>query len=341
MAFLAMAIIALCQKTLFIYPVAIISHIGPLSFLSQVIFPATYLILTIIAIRGKSVTGYIRISDIFLIAFFAVYVAVSTTLDPLQSQAILEYLPSEILPCIPFLFLGLCLRIDSTSMDALGKWSCLAVIMTSVYRIFYQVPDEEWETNYNMGAAYALLPNILISISYTFQAKKKLLPLICSVVGIFYLFAMGTRGPIVIALTLFLICFLMSGTSQKNWKIVFSVLLGGLVVWVATSPALLYILTWLGDILTSMGLSTRAIEFGVSGEFISNTTGRDDITDTLLRQLDRLPLLGYGVLGENRFHILSAHNLYLQAIFNYGYFFGGLILLFLQGFLSRSPGLPP
>ena len=46
-----------------------------------------------------------------------------------------------------------------------------------------------------------------------------------------------------------------------------------------------------------------------------------------------MPFLGYGVLGENRWDILSAHNLYLQAIFDYGFLFGGLFLLFL-GFIS-------
>lgn len=335
-AFLALAIIALCQETLFIYPVAIISHIGPLSFLSKLIFPVAYIILAILFLRGRGVLGYIRGSDIGLFTFFTVYVIISTTLNPLQAQAISDALKPEILPCLPFFLLGLCLKIDKVSMDAFGKWSCMAVLLTSFYRLFYQVPDSEWEKDYNMGAAYALLPNILITINYTFQTKKKLIPLICSIIGIFYLFAMGTRGPIVIAFTLAFLCLVFSGKKRSKWKVILSILFGAFILCLATSPVFIYILAWLGNILSSMGLSTRAIEFGVSGEFISNTTGRDVITETLIRQLDYMPFWGYGVLAENRWNILSAHNLYLQAIFNYGYFGGGLFLTFLGYICIRA-----
>ena len=331
-AFLALAIIALCQETLFIYPVAIVSHIGPLSFLSVLIFPITYFALAIISLRGRGVVGYISLADFGLIAFFAMYVLISTTLHPMQTRAIEDALPTEILPCIPFLFLGLCLKIDSVSMDALGKWCCVAVVLTSIYRIFYQVPDAEWEKDYNMGAAYALLPNILIATNYAFHTKKKwekLFSFLCVVVGLFYLFAMGTRGAIVIAFAFLLLCFVMSGERINTWKIVMILLVGSLIVWLATSPVLIDVLIWLGDVLSSMGLSTRVIDFGVSGEFISNTTGREEISETLLRNMDGMPLLGYGVLAENRLNILSAHNLYLQAIYDYGYFFGILFLLFL------------
>lgn len=328
-ALLALLIIAICQETLFIYPVAIISHLSSvLSGIRYVIFPITYLILTIIALQKPEATRYIRVSDFLLIAFFSLYVFFSLGLNPKQTEAVLEILRPIFLPCIPFLFLGLCVKIDSVSMDALGKWSCCAIIITSVYRILYQAPDVDWEYNYNMGAAYALLPNILIAIDYLFRTKKKLIPIVCSVVGVFYLFAMGTRGPIVIAFSLLFIRILTSINLKRFWMALITVLFGSIVIWLSTSPALINILAFLGNILSSMGLSSRATDFGVSGEFISNTTGRDEITEILLSKLGEMPLLGYGVMGENRFDILSAHNLFLEAIFDYGYFFGGLILLF-------------
>lgn len=328
-AMLALFIIALCQETLFIYPVAILSHIGALSNLRNFIFPLVYIILTMIAIQGRGVTRNIRISDFCLIAFFAAYVYVSFGLDGKQSEAISDALRPVILPCIPFLFFGLCLRIDSVSMDTIGKWSCLAVIITSVYRLLYQVPEAQWEKDYNMGAAYSLLPNVLISIDYIFSAKKKIIPIICTVVGIFYLFAMGTRGPIVISFALLFIRILFSVNIKRFWMVFITLLFGSFIIWLSTSPTLIYLLIILGDILSSLGLSSRATDFGVSGEFISNTTGRDDIKETLMSKMGDMPPLGYGVLGENRFDILSAHNLYLQAIFDYGYLFGGIILLFL------------
>lgn len=328
-AFLAMVIIALCQDTLFVYPVAILSHLGPLSLLADIFFPVTYFVLSVIALQGRQLLRYIRGGDICLIVFFALYVLFSTTLHPKQTQAISDWLKPEILPCLPFFFLALCFKVDSISMETLGKWSCLAVVLTSLYRIFYQNPEVEWETDYNMGAAYGLLPNILITINYAFHAKKKIIPLLCSIVGIFFLFAMGTRGPIVIAFALTFVCFLINSSNSGIKKILISFPFVLLLIWFAFSPTFIYLLGWLGDILSSMGLSTRAIKFGVSGEFISYTSGRSDITDTLVRQMDSMPILGYGVLAENRFDILSAHNLYLQAIFNYGYLFGGLFLLFI------------
>ena len=132
-----------------------------------------------------------------------------------------------------------------------------------------------------------------------------------------------------IAFAFILVCFVLSGERISTKKIVSILLVGSLVIWFATSPVLIDVLIWLGDVLTSMGLSTRVIDFGITGEFISNTTGREEISETLLKNMNGMPLLGYGVLAENRLNILSAHNLYIQAVYNYGYFFGVLFLLFL------------
>ena len=322
-ALLALFIIAFCQETLFIYPVAMLSHLGALSGLRNVIFPLTYTILAIIAISGRDVTRYIRFSDFCLIAFFAVYVFISYRL-----KAISDALIPQILPCIPFLFFGLCIKIDSLSMDTLGKWCCIAVVVTSVYRLMYQVPETQWEKNYNMGAAYSLLPNVMVTIDYLFRSKKKFIPLVCAVVGIFYLFAMGTRGPIVIVFALLFVRILFSVNIKKIWMVLITILFVFFLIWLSTSSTLIYLLALLGNVLSSLGLSSRATDFGVSGEFISNTTGRTEITEMLLSKMNDLPPFGFGVLGENRFDILYAHNLYIQIFFDYGYLFGSLILLF-------------
>ena len=328
-ALLALFIIVFCQETLFIYPVAILSHLGAFPDLRYVIFPLTYAILVILAIRGRDVTRYIRFSDFCLIVFFAFYVIISYRLDYKQTQAISEALFPEILPCIPFLLFGLCIKIDSLSMDTLGKWCCLAVVVTSVYRLMYQVPEIQWEKNYNMGAAYSLLPNIMVLIDYLFRSKRKIIPLICTVVGLFYLFAMGTRGPIVIVFALLFVRIIFSVNIKKFLRVIMTILFVFFLTWLSTSSSLIYLLASLGNILSSLGLSSRATDFGVSGEFISNTTGRTIITETLLSKMNDLPPFGFGVLGENRFDILYAHNLYIQAFFDYGYLFGSIILLFI------------
>ena len=318
----------ICYATIFVYPVAIINRIlGGLGFL---VMPIIYVLLAASVLTDKGVTKYVRFSDVGLVLFFFIYILFSLLIDePQQTAAISEALVPEFLPCIPFLLFGLCLRIDATAMDTLGKWSCLAIIMTSFYRMYYQDASAEWENDYNMSAAYELLPNILLAINYCFHAKKKIIPIICSTIGFFYLFAMGTRGPIVVSFALLIICIFLYASEKISLKRIIPILIiAGIMIGVIMTN-LLTILEWLGGVLSSMGLSTRVIELSLAEEVISNTSGRDDIYDLLLSKMDTLPFFGYGVLGENRFNILTAHNLYIQSIFDYGYVLGGSIIMFL------------
>lgn len=333
-AFLALFILAICQETLFIYPITILK--GIVGGFASYILPLAYLVLAFFALSDKKTTQYLRIQDFLLIVFFAFYVMFSSVGDLKQATAISEAFVPEILPCIPFLLFGLCLRIDSVSMDTLGKWCCLAVVLTSVYRLLYQDVQMEWEKDYNMGAAYELLPNVFITVNYAFQAKKKIIPIFCSVVGVFYLFAMGTRGPLVVVFAFVFMRYLLyiiENNASKKF-ITFLVFIG--VVGFFISSHFLELLEWLGGVLSSMGLSTRIIDFVVAEEFISDTSSRDMIYDSLIKKMDTLPFFGYGVLGENRFDFLSAHNIYIQAIFDYGFVFGTLILLFLTTISIKS-----
>ena len=337
-AFLSLIILALCEQTIFIYPVAVVSHIGPLTSIAPYIIPIAYVLLTIMSMRND-VTKCMP-PGAFLIPFiFVLAIIISIIIYPQNEKYIVKNI-NQIWLIVPYFLIGLCFRADKLTMETLGIWCCVGVLLTSFYRLFFASAETFEENTYNMDASYSALASILITINYAFDSKK-IFPIACSLVGVFFTLSMGTRGPILIELVFIFICVFLYLNISKGVKIGLALVAVALAIMMLNSTIYLGLLTWLADVLGDLGFSTRIIDLALEEQMIEYTSGRSEIyTDLWPRLLER-PLTGYGVYGEWALGYASAHNMYLETLYHYGIPLGGLILLIyiitvIRGYINAS-----
>ena len=323
-AFLLLMILALCEKTIFVFPVVFIGRLPGIGEIAPLIFPITYTILALISL-SKERTRNIRPLDFFIVFFFYMFYIISIFRNPACEKYILEAWSVDIFPAIPFFFLGLCYRPDKISMECIGKWCAFAVVFLSLYMFFIGNAQGQLEDEYDMGAAYRLLVCTLITINYAFSSKK-IFPIVASLMGVFYTISMGTRGPLAVVIFFTAVCYLyhMKGSTIKKIVIVGLIALAaGLVM----NDAIYYaFMSFLSNILSSLHVSTRIVDMMLQGELAFNED-RQVIYDFLWDKLSEQPLTGYGAYAEWTFQIQGAHRVYIEILFEYGYILGGLILL--------------
>ena len=326
-AFLSLIILALCEQTIFIYPIAIISHIGPLELIAPFIIPLAYVILTFMSM-GDDITNGITTKPLLILWFFILAILVTIIIYPQNEKYIVKNL-NQIWLIIPYFLIGLCFRADKLTMDTLGKWCCFGVLLTAFYRLSFASAETFEENDYNMDASYSALASILIAINYAFNSKK-LLPIACSLIGFFFTLSMGTRGPIIIELVFTFVCVLLYLNISKKGKVGLAVVVAVIALLLSLmsdSDFYLDLLIWVADFLGNLGFSTRIVDFALTDEMITYTSGRSDIYADLWPRLLERPLVGYGVYGEWPLGYASAHNMYLETLYHYGIPLGGLILL--------------
>ncbi len=319
-----------CQGSLLEYFRVVIVKIPLISALSDLFFPILYFFLVIGCLRSGRFR-WVRVQDIGILAFFTVAILVTILLYPKNAQYIQSSLWSALLPCIPFFFLGLCLESQEETFDIVGKFSCLAIFASLLYLIYFlssgRVLGGSHGEDYSMYWSYLLLPNTLIAMDYAFRCKKWI-PILSTVIGVLYAFAMGTRGPVVVLGVFLAICIWRSLRISPAQKFAIALVFAGLLLAFVFSPLYVDVLKGLKEFLVDMGVSTRVVDYLISGEMLSETSGRDDIYLDLLNHLKESPIFGYGVYGEYPVgYEAGAHNIYLQVLFHFGYPLGSILIV--------------
>lgn len=340
--FAFLAVVMFCQNTLFDYVRVILSRLPGGSLLSAAFFPALYIILFLLSYSNERMHR-IKVPDVGILLFFALAIAVTYIFFPQNFPFIQENFAVDMLPLIPFFFLGLCMTFDDETIDMLGLFSCFAILISTLYVFYFTGQGNSLSgshgENYSMHWSYLLLPNIMIVMEAAFR-KKKIFYIICTVIGIIYAVAMGTRGPIVIIAAFLVICMWTALNMSIGRKLLLAALFGGLVIWFLSSTAYVDLLEASKGFLKDIGVSTRVIDFLMEGDLVTNVSGRDMIYEDLLTKLWESPLWGYGVYGEYPFgYVSGAHNVYLQLMFNFGIPVGCLLLaafifLYVKGLLA-------
>ena len=268
--------------------------------------------------------------DMQILIFCFVSVLMSMICYPQNTQYIAKDIWTNILPCIPFFILGLCISLDEDTYKIVNLLNCLAIIANSLYMIYFlssgRMLGGSHGEDYSMHSSYLLLPNTLIAIDCCFRSRK-LFPAICSGIGIVYAFAMGTRGPIVILAAFIMICIWRYINLRTGKKLIIITVLGIVVLVFVLSPVYMLALLEIRNFLMSNNVSTRVVDYLINGKMLSET-GRDGIYIDLFNKLKDRPLLGYGAYGEYPFgYPAGAHNIYLQMVFQFGYPLGILLMI--------------
>ena len=81
------------------------------------------------------------------------------------------------------------------------------------------------------------------------------------------------------------------------------------------------------SLLAKYSISTRVLDFIISGRYVSYTSGRTDVYEMLLELLQEKPFFGYGLFGEWNYIGWNAHEIYLEVVFEYGWPIGVLLII--------------
>ena len=218
--------------------------------------------------------------------------------------------------------------------------SIITLIIDIVYKYTFGTPMSAVESLYqgDMDKAYKLLPHCCL-IAYYAIKHISFVNVVCTVVGVFYLLMLGSRGPALIYLAFIAFVFIRGRTTKG--AVLRAVALFGLIVGFVASP--LYNATIVGmyNITKSMGLSVRIFDKLLSGVAL-NSSGRDVIRENLLSAINNNPFLGHGICSDRVFAGGSyAHNIVLELWTDFGIIIGSIIFVFLvivllRGYLSSQ-----
>lgn len=317
-----------CHNTLFEYVKIVIGKLPYISMARYLFFPVLYFFLISCSYK-RNRARYIRISDLSIILFFTISILLTIIVYPNNAPFIASSLTTHILPCIPFFLLGLCFYADEQTLNTVSIFSCFAVVVNVLYVIYYLNTGRNLggeDGSYSMYWSYLLLPNIMIVIDYAFR-KKKILAIVCSILGVIYAFAMGTRGPIVILFFFIAVLMWTNSNFKIGKKILFFLVVAIALIMFFRSSVYIDVLASLRIFFIGNGVSTRVVDYLISGEMVSYTSGRTDIFRDLMQKFWEHPIIGHGVYGEWPLGYYSAHNMYVEVLFHFGIFVGSFLII--------------
>ncbi len=321
-------LIAFSYNSLMVYFSAVFARLPIISFVGYQIVPIFVALFAIICFI-KGYFNSLKVSDIVFILFFVLSILMSYMLHPsTQAYYTQSNWRSIYVEAIPFYLLGINFRLNQKTMKNLTFISYIAIVINMLYMFLYKGLFSQ-DGDYYMHMAYTMLTHIMITINSIFDRdiiKKRIVPILFSILGLFFLLAMGTRGPLLIAITYLCVKILFSIDKNKPKTIFFFVIVVSAVFVLFVSGFYMTILESISEVLSKYGMSTRAIDMFLENEYIANTTGRDDIYELLLQKISEKPLFGHGVFGEEQFGVFS-HNIALEVIMYYGIPFGITIII--------------
>ena len=324
---LLLLLLAFCEKNIVRYFVLVVSMLPVLGWISNAIVPALYILLLFVYLETYGF--HVSIKEISVILFIVISIAFTCIIYPENSRYIFNSnnFWNTIFPCLRYYIIGLIIIPDTKTLDSLGKVSCLAIIVESLFVVLYMIPKGLTAFD-DMNRAYQILPNVLLALNYAFK-NKSVMTWICSGIGLFYCLSMGTRGPIIILLSYLFVKMIQSSSFNKNSKVIVGISIVGIGFYFLNTNVYLSSLVFLRNLIMKMGLSSRVVDMAIKGTTTTYLSGRDTLYEIVLQKISERPILGYGVYGEWPWIQWNAHNMALELMVHYGVILGSLLLLWL------------
>ena len=183
------------------------------------------------------------------------------------------------------------------------------------------------------GNALMLVAGLLL---FKYRDNGKLSTLLAFLMTVFYIVISGSRGPVLCIAVLTLVALLTSksGMGKMVWIGVVIVAGFALIFWYSD------ILNLIMRLMEALGLSSRTLNFLIDGS-ITYDSGRGEIYDNLIKEINKSPLLGLGAFGGHS-AVGLPHSTYLDIFANFGYVFGSafIVIIFCQIYkiLRREKG---
>ena len=304
------------------YIEVILHRIPIVGLLSPAFQPVLFLLLISISISRLS--RYIRLIDLLTYIFCVAVYLMQYILFPRNTEILDQYFLRFVLQALPFYFIGLI--IDVKEMDKALYWvSVISIWMVVFYLFVYKrsqegMPSDD-EIEEKMSIAYLTLPYVMY-VFWNLLRNFSLIGLVTTILGTLFLFSCGTRGPIV-CLTAFVVLYILI---YNNWSKTTKIIVFSIVAVLAAIVInyLDIILLFFQELSVQLGVSNRVFSMLESGEMISYTSGRDNISERLWDVVKTGNLFGYGIGGTWQFVGMYAHNLVLDLLVSFGPLLGGL-----------------
>lgn len=318
-------LLAITEKSLFRYVLLILDIATGTEVIRDIVLHTAYIIVIALCLKkGCKFRG----GDIFVMLFVILAIVFTWLIYP---DNIEKYMFGEkqfwatVFPLFRFFIVGLFLIPKDETLDLMGKVSCIAVLVEA-YFVLYYLRGSDLQNQDDMSRAYFMLLNVMLVINYAFD-RRTLVGIVISVVGMVLLLSMGTRGPIMIVLAFIAAKIFQMSTSKGRRGVIVAVVL--VLMWFVNSPYWDFFLLLLQNVLSSLGMSTRVIDFTIQGETLTYYSERDEIAQLVISKIKERPIEGWGVYGEWQFVGWSAHNMFLEILDHYGVILGGLIILWM------------
>ena len=316
-------LLAITEKSLFRYVLIALEILTGLEQIREIAIHIVYIIVIALCIKRGSRFCW---GDYFIMLFVISAILLTWLIYPDNIEMYMfgkEQFWPTVFPLFRFFIAGLFLIPNKENLELMGKVSCIAVLAETFFALFV-LRSSELQNNDDMSRAYFMLLNVLLVVNYAFD-NRNILSVAISLVGMMLLLSMGTRGPIIILLAFMASKVFQMTTNANNRGVIVVALL--FLIWFVNSPYWNMSLLFIQGILSSLGMSTRVIDFTIQGETITYYNERDEIAKVVMNKIMERPFEGWGVYGEWQFVGWSAHNMYLEILDHYGVVLGGGIIL--------------
>lgn len=263
----------------------------------------------------------LRIADIlFYLSVLAVFL-IHYCLFPDNQQTIFQIAPTFLFTVVPYYFIGANMDIHKSSRR-LYQISLLSIWIQVIYHIFFKKMSTFYAGAGDMNLAYVMLPHICWVFCYTFEYPSAL-NIITSIVGCIFLFALGSRGPMLCLLLLIMLYLLIFKQFKRPVFARTIIVLATIVCIILFIP----LVNLFAKISEDLNLSTRIFTRITEKSFFVSV-GRDNIRELIFENLAVRPSVGFGLFGDRV--LLDgryAHNIWLELCYDFGYLIGTSLLL--------------
>ena len=334
------------EKWLFIlYALVLTPHIGAVfgAILRRlglgIIEDYTNTILILIAFLGcfTLFIKRIRHGDILFCTLLIAWQLITPSLFPDVEAYATENNLRFIFTCIPLYFVGRTFdKNTSTTLFVAIAYIGLFFEILFLYVFGMESDAEGNERTRMMSRAYIFLPFLLILIWNAFE-RGGIQNYFAPVIGVFILFAMGTRGPI-LCLAFFIAVYLLIFKKFKHNKVVKTAILLMATVFYTFSTQILVATSALS---AYYGLSTRVFDSILENQMtnIQESSDRDIILQNIFNYISEHQIWFNAELYNDRIASgrgFYAHNLEAELLCDFGYIGGGVVILLLFYLFYRA-----
>lgn len=205
----------------------------------------------------------------------------------------------------------------------MGSLYFVAILSVPLLGLTAILSYSQWTTSYDMSLGYLMVFSVLVLLAH-FTIQAKIYDIILAVVlGAFILFV-GSRGPFICIIVFIAIELSLSKQYSLKKKTVLILLIALLSYMIMRNMDQL--LNFAYRISKDMEFESRSLRLLMQGEAITHDSGRNVLQEYYMRQINKAPFTGYGVMGNWFEDGLYPHNIILEFLLTFGYPVGILLL---------------